>query len=189
MNADARTLISLNDRETDQDLELPAALPRGNINAIRFSRDESKIAILLDTDTSPNDVYIVDLHDGTVRRLTRALNPVVDESDLVAAKVVRYPSYDQLDIPGILYKPPDAGADKPCPALVYVHGGPGGQSRLGYSPMIQHLVNHGFAVLAANNRGSSGYDKTFFHMDNRRHGEVDLDDIVWAQKYLASPER
>ena len=52
-----------------------------------------------------------------------------------------------------------------------VHGGPGGQSRRGYSAMIQHLVNHGYGVFAANNRGSSGYGKTFFHMDDRRHGE------------------
>jgi dipeptidyl aminopeptidase/acylaminoacyl peptidase len=67
---------------------------------------------------------------------------------------------------------------------VLVHGGPGGQSRRGYSAMVQHLVNHGYAVLAANNRGSSGYGKTFYNMDNRRHGEVDLDDIVYARRYL-----
>ena len=45
------------------------------------------------------------------------------------------------------------------------HGGPGGQSRVGYSATIQHLANHGYAVLAANNRGSSGYGKTFFAAD------------------------
>ncbi|MCZ6619811.1 MAG: alpha/beta fold hydrolase, partial [Gammaproteobacteria bacterium] len=71
------------------------------------------------------------------------------------------------------------------PALVWVHGGPGGQSRPGYNPLIQHLVNHGYAVLAANNRGSSGYGKTFFHMDDKKHGTVDLDDIVFAGKHLA----
>jgi dipeptidyl aminopeptidase/acylaminoacyl peptidase len=72
------------------------------------------------------------------------------------------------------------------PALVFVHGGPGGQSRTGYSAMIQHLVNHGYAVLAANNRGSSGYGKTFYHMDDKKHGEIDLQDIVYGKNYLAS---
>jgi dipeptidyl aminopeptidase/acylaminoacyl peptidase len=52
--------------------------------------------------------------------------------------------------------------------------------------MIQHLVNHGYAILAANNRGSSGYGKTFFHMDDRKHGEVDLKGIVQAKTYLQS---
>jgi len=39
-------------------------------------------------------------------------------------------------------------------------------------------------VLAVNNRGSSGYGKTFFKLDDRRHGEDDLLDCVWSKKYL-----
>ena len=72
------------------------------------------------------------------------------------------------------------------PALVCVHGGPGGQSRTGYTASLLHLVNHGYAVFAVNNRGSTGYGKTFFHLDDQRHGEVDLDDIVAARRYLAT---
>ena len=72
------------------------------------------------------------------------------------------------------------------PAVIDVHGGPGGQSRKGYTAQYQHLVNHGFAVLRVNNRGSSGYGKTFFHMDDKKHGEVDLDDVVYGKKYLQS---
>ncbi len=70
-------------------------------------------------------------------------------------------------------------------ALVAVHGGPGGQSRQSYFPLVQYLVNHGYAVLAVNNRGSSGYGKTFYHMDNQRHGEEDLQDCIWGKKWLA----
>ncbi len=62
---------------------------------------------------------------------------------MVDAEVVRFESFDGLEIPGLLYRPHGASADNPVPALVMVHGGPGGQSRIGYSPMIQHLVNHG----------------------------------------------
>ena len=72
------------------------------------------------------------------------------------------------------------------PALVLVHGGPGGQTRTGYRAMVQHLVNHGYAVLGANNRGSSGYGKTFNHLDDRNHGESDLQDIVYGRAYLES---
>lgn len=52
--------------------------------------------------------------------------------------------------------------------------------------MFQHLVNHGYAVLAVNNRGSNGYGKTFFHMDDRKHGDVDLKDVVAGRGYLES---
>jgi len=100
--------------------------------------------------------------------------------------VVRYPSVDGLEIPAILYRPWEASSSHPVPALVLVHGGPGGQSRLGYSPMVQHLVNHGYAILAVNNRGSGGYGKTFFHLDDRKHGEADLDDCVAGRDYLAA---
>ena len=41
-------------------------------------------------------------------------------------------------------------------------------------------MNNGYAVLAVNNRGSFGYGKTFYHLDDRRHGEVDLADCVWG---------
>src|SRR5690606_34402062 len=72
------------------------------------------------------------------------------------------------------------------PALLWIHGGPGGQSRLTYSAMLQHLVNHGYAILAVNNRGSSGYGKTFFAADDKKHGDVDLKDCIEAKKYLAT---
>ena len=70
--------------------------------------------------------------------------------------------------------------------LVWVHGGPGGQTTTGYNPMIQYLVNHGYAVLGINNRGSSGYGRTFFTADDRKHGREPLWDCVEAKKYLAS---
>jgi dipeptidyl aminopeptidase/acylaminoacyl peptidase len=65
-----------------------------------------------------------------------------------------------------------------------VHGGPGDQSRVGYSELTQYLVNHGYAVYAINNRGSSGYGKTFFTMDDRKHGDADLDDCVASKKMM-----
>lgn len=184
-NDDARTVIRILDQETGKELQLPG-LPPGDLGQIRFSRAEDRIALMLSSDTSPNDVYAVDLAAGRSHRLTTALNPAIDEAQLVASEVVRYQSYDGVEIPSILYRPKGSSAKTKVPALVWVHGGPGGQSRTGYSPTIQHLVNHGYAVLAANNRGSSGYGKTFFHLDDRKHGEVDLQDIVYAKTWLAS---
>jgi dipeptidyl aminopeptidase/acylaminoacyl peptidase len=70
------------------------------------------------------------------------------------------------------------------PAMLWIHGGPGGQTRIGFSNDIQYLVNHGYAVLAVNNRGSSGYGKTFYKLDNRDHSNGDLKDCVWGKKWL-----
>jgi dipeptidyl aminopeptidase/acylaminoacyl peptidase len=68
---------------------------------------------------------------------------------------------------------------------VWVHGGPGGQTRKGYNAQIQYLVNHGYVVLGINNRGSSGYGKTFFTADDQKHGREPLWDCVEAKKYLS----
>ncbi len=185
VNADARTEVSLTNAQTGEPLALPD-LPPGDIRNVRFSGDESKVAFLLNADTSPSNVHVIDLDAGTDNVLTNALNPAIDATALVDSQVVRYASFDGLKIPGILYRPKAANTENKAPAVVLVHGGPGGQSRTGYNPMVQHLVNHGYVVLAANNRGSSGYGKTFNHMDDKRHGEVDLQDIVYARKYLES---
>lgn len=184
-NADARTAVSILDTETGEEVQL-GSLPPGDLSQVRFSRDESRLALMVSSDTSPRDVYTVELKSDDSRRLTTALNPAIEEADLVTSEVIRYESFDELEIPAIQYRPKGASASNKVPAVVWVHGGPGGQSRTGYSPIIQHLVNHGYAVLAANNRGSSGYGKTFYHMDDRKHGEVDLQDIVYAKRYLAS---
>lgn len=183
VNNDGRTEITITDTNTNATVDLPE-LPEGDLAQIRFSRDERKLALMVTSDTSPRDVFTIDMSAGRSQRLTKALNPEIDEANLVQARVVRFPSFDGLPIPGILYQPKGATAANPAPAVVWVHGGPGGQSRLGYSATLQHLVNHGYTVLAANNRGSSGYGKTFFHLDDRRHGEVDLDDILYAKRYL-----
>jgi dipeptidyl aminopeptidase/acylaminoacyl peptidase len=161
-------------------------IPQGDLGGIRFSRDETQIAFTVASDTSPSDIFVADLRSGQARRLTHALSPRIDERQLVEGRVVRFASYDGVQVPGILYRPREASAARPVPAIVLVHGGPGGQSRRGYSALVQHLVNNGYAVYAVNNRGSSGYGKTFYHMDDRRHGDVDLRDIVASRDFLAN---
>ncbi|MBA3564838.1 MAG: S9 family peptidase [Gammaproteobacteria bacterium] len=185
INADARTEVRIVDTRTGKQVQLPE-LPPGDLSDVTFSHDETRMAFYVDSSRSPQNLHVVDLDSGVHRQLTDALNPAIDPDDLVEGTVVRYASYDELEIPSILYRPQSASPEAPAPALVWVHGGPGGQSRLGYSPAIQHLVNHGYAVLAVNNRGSSGYGKTFFHLDDRRHGDVDLKDVVTARRYLES---
>jgi len=184
VNADARTRIQIDDLIEGVNVPL-ADVPEGDISDVRFSRDEKQLVFMFSSDTAPRNLYVAALDGTGTAELTDTANPAIAESDLVATEVVRYESFDGLQIPGILYRPVTASAASPVPALVWVHGGPGGQSRTGFNPTIQHIVNNGYAVFAANNRGSSGYGKSFYHMDDKRHGEVDLDDIVAAKDFLA----
>jgi len=183
INNDARTEIRVFRTASMQPVELPE-LPEAEVTSVEFSPDESRIAFYASTPRSPRNLYVSDVGGGSVRQLSQTLNPEIDPEHLVEPEIVRFASYDGVEIPGLLYRPRGATADHPVPALVQIHGGPGGQSRVGYSDSIQYFVNHGYAIYAINNRGSSGYGKTFFRMDDQRHGEADLDDVVAAKQML-----
>lgn len=183
VNADASTVITITDLQSGKALQLPE-LPAGDLRGVTFSDDSKYLSFYLNADNSPSNLYVWQLGSPQVKRLTQALDSSIEEQHLVQSEVVRFNSFDDLTIPALLYKPHQANPNAKVPALIWIHGGPGGQSRTGYSPMIQHLVNHGYAVLSVNNRGSSGYGKTFYHLDDLRHGEDDLQDIVYGKKYL-----
>ncbi len=184
VNRDARTEIKVYDTAAMKPVALPA-LPTGDITGIEFSRSEKRIGFHHSGSRTPRDLHVYDLETKRDVKLTDARNPEIDPADLIDAQVVRFKSFDGIEIPSLLYKPHQANGIK-VPALVEVHGGPGGQSRIGYDPLIQFLVNHGYAVLQVNNRGSSGYGKTFYRADDRKHGREDLMDCVKGKEYLAS---
>ncbi len=192
VNADARTELNLLDATTLEAKALPK-VPAGDITSVTMSRDGTRLAFYVASSRSPASLYTATVGGESVE-LVSALNAAVTRDDLVEGEVVRFTSYDGMEIPGILYMPHGAAADAKVPALVWVHGGPGGQSRLNYSALVQYLVNHGYAVYAINNRGSSGYGKAFYAADDLRHGEADLDDVVESKKMLVAtgkvdPER
>ncbi|HKP73538.1 MAG TPA: S9 family peptidase [Pyrinomonadaceae bacterium] len=185
VNEDARTRIKIYEQKTGKPVELPK-FPQGDITAVQISRSEKKMAFYFNGDRSPSNLHVYDFATRKVTKLTDSLNPEIDPADLADSQVVRYKSFDGMEVPSILYKPHQATAQTKAPALVWVHGGPGGQTRTGYSAVIQYLVNHGYVVLGVNNRGSSGYGKTFFAADDLKHGREPLWDCVEAKKYLAS---
>ena len=185
INEDARTKIKIYDNATDKLISLPK-MPSGDITAINISDSEKLMAFYVNGSRSPNDLYVYDFATKKATKLTNSLNPEIDPADLVEAEVIRYKSFDGMDIPSILYKPHQANAQAKTSALVWVHGGPGGQTRTGYSAFMQYLANHGYVILGVNNRGSSGYGKTFFAADDQKHGREPLWDCIEAKKYLAS---
>ena len=161
-------------------------LPEGEIRGVVFSRTGARMAFYVNGDRSPDNLFVHDFNTGSYRQLTQSMNKLIDTADLVEAEVVRFRSFDGMVIPSIYYKPHEASASNKVPAIIYVHGGPGGQTIRGYNAQIQYLANHGYAVLGINNRGSSGYGKTFFTAANRKHGREPLWDCIEAKTYLAS---
>lgn len=187
INEDGKNKILLFDHATGKPIELPD-FDDGDVTNVIISHSENKLLLTVGSSTSPVNLYVYDIPTKKLKQMTSVLNKKINQNDLVKAEVVRFKSFDGKEIPAIYYKPLQASKDNKVPALLWIHGGPGGQTRIGYSNSIQYLVNRGYAVLAVNNRGSDGYGRTFYKLDNKDHSNGDLKDCVWGKKWLVEQD-
>lgn len=185
INEDAKTVVKIFNQETGNEVQLPE-IEGGSISSVNISKSENQARLTVSTSASPSNIYVYNFESDELKKLTNTLNPEIDGNDLVEGTVVRYKSFDGLEIPAVYYQPKQASEGNKVPGLVWVHGGPGGQSRLSYFALIQYLVNHGYAILAVNNRGSGGYGKEFNHLDDKNHGDKDLKDCIAGKDFFAS---
>jgi dipeptidyl aminopeptidase/acylaminoacyl peptidase len=183
LNVDGSTELHLYDAATGAEVALPK-LPAGEIRGASISRSENRMALYLNGDRQPNDLYVLEFGKPEPVRLTTSLSAKVDPADLVDTQVVRFKARDGMEIPGILWKPHQATLHARAPAMLLVHGGPGGQTTRAYNYVAQFLANNGYVILGINNRGSSGYGKTFFAADDGKHGREPLWDCVDAKNWL-----
>ena len=183
VNEDSRYVARVLDAKTFAVVDL-REMPTGLVRGVSISRDDASFAFYASDGSVPDELYVRSFQAAPTR-LTSALDPSIKRDDLVIPTVVRFKSYDGVEVSGVLYRPHQASADAKAPAIVKVHGGPGGQAQVGYNALTQALVNRGYVVFDINNRGSSGYGKTFYAMDDRKHGEADLGDVVASKRMLA----
>ncbi len=183
INEDAQTKLKIY-READNQLIKIPDLPCGDISMFNFSEDEKMCCFILNTPTSPNDLYIYDFQTQKVKKVNMGISTVLDYKNLSEPDFIKFPSFDGMEIPALLYKPLHLKENQKSPALVWVHTPLGGQNRATYTPMVQYLVNQGYVVLAVNNRGSSGYGKTFASADEGKVGESDLKDLIAGKQFL-----
>jgi dipeptidyl aminopeptidase/acylaminoacyl peptidase len=99
--------------------------------------------------------------------------------------LIKWKSFDGLEIPGFLYKPPAAKFPGKRPVMVNIHGGPEGQSQPGFLGRNNYYLKElGVAIILPNVRGSTGYGKTFLAMDNGFNREKSYKDIDALLDYI-----
>lgn len=167
------------------------ALPIGVVGGFNFSPDGKRLALTLNSATSPSDVYVVDLAGAKLTRWTRSEVGGLDSKKFVAPSLIRYPTFDRLDgkprtIPAFYYRPANVPAGRKLPVVISIHGGPEGQSFPTFNPTAQYLANElGVALLVPNVRGSSGYGKTYLSLDNAARREDSVKDIGALLDWIA----
>jgi dipeptidyl aminopeptidase/acylaminoacyl peptidase len=149
-------------------------IPLGLISGLSFSPDDRLLALTVSTSQTPSDVYVLQLgrRPESFRSLVRWTFSEVgglDAAGFIEPELIHYPTFDMRgdqprQVPAFVYRPEGRG---PHPVIIYVHGGPEGQYRPGFSGRAQMwLAELGAAVIAPNIRGSSGYDQEYLALDN-----------------------
>jgi dipeptidyl aminopeptidase/acylaminoacyl peptidase len=100
------------------------------------------------------------------------------------AEDVTYRSFDGLEIPAFLMRSANASAAAPVPAVVYPHGGPTSFYGDEWDGHAQFFVDKGYAWLAINFRGSTGYGRDFERANHGVWGVEDTRDCLAAADYL-----
>ena len=156
--------------------------PEGTILFNRISKDGKIIAAGHSSMSSPSNVYLHKTGSSTAIPLI-PIEYKVNLAELVKPRSMWYKSSDELRIHA-WYLPAGCGSP-PYPAVVWPHGGPQYQTNDMWDPYLQSLSQSGFAVLAPNFRGSTGYGTEFCNMILSDVGGGDLEDVVSGAKWLA----
>jgi dipeptidyl aminopeptidase/acylaminoacyl peptidase len=161
-------------------------LPTGNLGALRFSPDNKHLGFTLGRPDAPADAYSLEIATGKLTRWTYSEVGGLDPATFIAAKGIRFKSFDSREIPAWYYKPRTASADKKAPVLINIHGGPESQSQPSFSGTTQFYLNElGVAVIFPNVRGSAGYGKTYLLLDNAEKREDSVKDIGALLDWIA----
>lgn len=195
LNVDGRSELWLRDLRRNADAAA-AGLPLGVITSVAFSRDDAKIAVSFDGPRHNLDVWVADLTGdgpGEWRQLTHAGRAGLPFSRFVEPERIAYRTFDGREIPAWFYAPSGAREGLP-PVIVYPHGGPEAQTRPNFNALFQYLITAGYAVLAPNVRGSTGYGTAFMNLDNTTKRMDSVADLAHAAYWLrdhgrGDPER
>lgn len=181
-NEGGRSALYLLDPATDA-ISKVEALPQGVLRGMTFSDDGGTLALSLATATSPTDAWTLDVASGALTRWTESEVGGLDVGTFIEPTLVHYPSFDGLEIPAFWY---DAPGEGPHPVVVFIHGGPEGQSRPSFSSLTQYLLlESGFSVVVPNVRGSAGYGKSWLKLDNAEKREDSVKDIGALLDWIA----
>jgi len=186
LNEDGASRLLLWEPDGDKLKRRTVQLPLGIVSSLEFSPDSAKLGFTLSRPDGPSDAYSVDLKSGEVTRWTYSEVGGLDPASFVTPQRIKFPSFDDREVPAWYYRPRTATSDSKAAVLILIHGGPESQFQPYFSGTVQYYVNElGLAVIAPNVRGSSGYGKTYLKLDNAEKREDSVKDIGALLDWIA----
>jgi dipeptidyl aminopeptidase/acylaminoacyl peptidase len=149
-----------NGSAADQPIGLPDVI---------WAPDGSRFVVTLSGPADPGSLFLVDATTGGSTRLVDATNgiPTAVRHRLITPSTHRIPTADGESVPCFLYRAPDdADPGMAGACVIHIHGGPESAAARTFMPIVQALALSGISVLTPNVRGSTGYGKRWYSMDD-----------------------
>jgi dipeptidyl aminopeptidase/acylaminoacyl peptidase len=195
LSDDGRSLVFLTNEEgisraylldiASREYQRIDGLPEGVMSGGVWHNNNRHVAFNVNNARSATDVFVLDVTSKTVTRWTESELGGIAKSDLREAQLIRWKSFDGLEITGFKHRPADRFTGK-RPVIISIHGGPESQSLPLFQGRNNYYLNElGVAIIEPNVRGSRGFGKTFVALDNGPKREDSVKDIGALLDWIA----
>ncbi len=167
-------------------LAMPPGVTTGTGRPNTFSPRGDRMLLRHQSGTQTNDIWIYDVATDRATQLTHSTVASQAATPLPPSQIVHYKSFDGTVISAFLWMPFNLERNGKNPGIVLPHGGPTGQTVDAFNRNVIALVSRGYTVIAPNVRGSTGYGLAFQKMNFQDLGGGDLQDEVYAAKFLTA---
>ncbi len=181
VNEDGYNRLKL--REVESKVELPLPKLDGMIGGGAFD-SEGRVYLSFNSPTRTSDVWRWVPATKELTQLTFSSYAGIDRTLFTEPQLIRFRSFDSLEISAFLYLPPNYKPGEPIPFIVDAHGGPESQFQPSFQRNLQYFMLNGYGILAPNPRGSSGYGRSFLALDNYKNRKNSLKDYRAAVEWL-----
>ena len=182
-NIDGYGHLAIRDMASGTDLKIELPGP-GIVPEVTWLPDGSAVVFTLNGACRTPDLYRADAVTGQVTRLTTSDTRGLKVTDFVEPELIHYPTFDGRQIPSFFFRPKTPKPAKGWPCVMVVHGGPESQYLPNFRTEVQFLIARGYAVLATNVRGSSGYGRAYLALDDVRKRPDSVTDLAHANAWL-----
>jgi dipeptidyl aminopeptidase/acylaminoacyl peptidase len=196
----ARTEWKILDETVKADFEYLKTVADGEIQITGRTLDDKRWTVAYLMDNGPVRFYVYDRQPARKAKFLFTSNRELEKLPLVKMHPQVIKTRDGLNLVSYLSVPKWADPDgdgipsEPLPMVLNVHGGPWARDEWGYDPEHQLLANRGYAVLAVNYRGSTGFGKDFLNAAQKEWAGKMHDDLIdavnWAvEKKIARKDK
>lgn len=163
---------------------------KGILSGLELNMSGTKFGFTFQNTAIPQDAYSSNSNSFSPVKISN-INPELAGITVPKTELIKWKSFDGLEIEGLLTYPLNYETGKIYPFILYIHGGPASVfnesfiANTGHYPLAAIAENDIF-ILRPNSRGSDGYGLKFRLANHRNWGGGDYKDLMAGVDYAIS---